>query len=232
MNGKKISAVIVAGGKGLRMGSQTPKQFLKLEGKPVIEHTIDSFLESGLFNKIVIVCNKDYIKDLNFVLSKIVTEVEILTSDGGETRQESVYNGLKLITDSDFVMIHDAVRCLVTPDLLDKLALSLDSYNACALGVKVKDTIKIADCDGFISETPDRNSLWQIQTPQCFKTEDIIKFHESAKEKGLTLTDDCALAEECGQRVKIIEGSDENIKVTTPFDMVLASEIIKRRKSL
>ncbi|MBR5505137.1 MAG: 2-C-methyl-D-erythritol 4-phosphate cytidylyltransferase [Clostridia bacterium] len=230
MNNKTLAVVIVAGGSGLRMGSEIPKQFIKVNGAQIIEHTLQAFLECKLAQKIVIVCNKDYIDHTKKLVSAICAAVSIEVVAGGATRQLSVYEGLQKVSDFEYVMIHDAVRCCLSVEDIHKLYDAL-KVSACALGVRVNDTIKLADSESHaIVKTIDRQNLWHIQTPQAFKVADIIEAHNQALQSGYEATDDCAIAEKAGMVVKIVEGSYTNIKVTTPTDLILAGEFLKGRR--
>ena len=217
---KKISALIVAGGVGNRMGSDVPKQFIEVLGKPVIAYTIEAFEKSDCIDEIVIVTLEDYIvfcKDIvdSFGFSKVKSIIS-----GGKTRQESVYNGLKEIT-GEYVLIHDGARPLVSQEVIKNCVYTVTTYGACAVGVKVNDTLKIADDNKIIKGTPDREHIYAIQTPQCFKTEEIISAHKSAMESGFSGTDDAMLYERLGGNIKIVYGDYSNIKITTPIDIAV-----------
>ena len=148
--------------------------------------------------------------------------------NGGETRQESVFNGLNsLPSNVEKVLIHDGARCLIEPSLIDKCALELEKNDAVILATKVTDTIKIVDDKGFIKETPDRNNLWAAQTPQGFLVERLRKAHVLAIEKNWTVTDDASLFEILNWKVKIIEGNSSNIKITSPLDLKIAKLFLK-----
>ena len=229
MTDNSLAVIIVAGGKGSRMRADIPKQFLKIGDKEIIEYTLESFIESGVADKIFVVCHNDYMTHMKDIISKYADSSQFEIVSGGSTRQESVYNGLVLAKSYKYVMIHDAVRCCITSDEIIKLYSLLTENGACALGVRVKDTIKRTDSIGNISDTISRDNLWQIQTPQAFITDDILNAHIDAMSKKISVTDDCALAEITGQNVRIVEGSYNNIKITTPEDMFLAELILKRQ---
>jgi len=225
MNNTSITAIIVAGGTGTRMGADCPKQFLKLGDCEIIEHTVSRFIQSGAVDEIIIVCHKDYISHCSNLFKGVDFDIKIV--EGSDTRQKSVCAGLGAAGDCGYVMIHDAVRCCVKPSDIRLVADNLFSKKACALGVKVIDTVKKSDADGKILSTVDRSNLWLIQTPQAFSKNLIVKAHELAIQKGFEATDDCAVAEFAGNDVYIIEGSYTNIKITTPVDMILAGEYLK-----
>ena len=229
MNTKKTALVLVAGGSGIRMGGNLPKQYMKINGREIIEHTLSAFHNSGIFDKIVIVCANSYIDHVRSLLQSFKFEIPVVVTEGGETRQASVFNGLKKVSDYYYVMIHDAVRCCIAVDEIKRVAKVLTQDKACALGHRVKDTIKLSNDDNTILSTLNRDNLWQIQTPQAFVTSDIINAHNLALQQNFSATDDCAIAENADICVTIVEGSDTNLKITTPFDLVVASEILKGR---
>ena len=217
---EKVSALIVAGGVGSRMDMDIPKQFIEVLGRPIISYTIEAFERNDNVGEIVIVTLEDYIvfcKDVvdNFGFSKVKSII-----CGGSTRQESVYNGLMEIA-GDYVLIHDGARPLVSQKIINDCIDTLMSGYACAAGVKVKDTLKIADDNNIIKFTPDREHIYAIQTPQCFKTEEIINAHKSATEASYVGTDDAVIYERTGGIVKITEGDYSNIKITTPIDIAV-----------
>jgi 2-C-methyl-D-erythritol 4-phosphate cytidylyltransferase len=149
---------------------------------------------------------------------------------GGETRQESVYNGLQSLPgDADRVLIHDGARCLATPELFDRCSATLQNYEGLIAAVSVKDTIKIVDAEGFIQDTPDRSALWAAQTPQGFSVPLLKQCHTQGKAAGWEVTDDAALFERCGLSVKIVPGEETNLKITTPVDLALAEFILQQR---
>ena len=150
---------------------------------------------------------------------------------GGKERQDSVYNGLKCLDkDTDTVLIHDGVRPFVKSEDIEKTIRSVSEWECCVLGVKVKDTIKICDSNGITINTPDRSSLWIAQTPQAFKYDTIMSAYESAFGEGFYGTDDAMIAERYGRKIKMVEGSYENIKITTPEDIYIGEAIIRQRQ--
>lgn len=221
------TAIIVAGGTGSRMGSEIPKQFIEVMGKPIISYTINAFSKCDEVTDIIIVTLPEYLvycKDIvdsfNFKkVSKIVS--------GGNSRSESVYNGLKeLKDDCQIVAIHDGVRPMITPETVSATVSAAFEYGCAAVGVRMKDTIKVADDNGFIKHTADRDKLWQIQTPQTFKKNIIKSLYENYLKNGHTATDDCFIAEQAGYKIKIVEGSYENIKITTPQDIYIMKGLL------
>ncbi len=221
----KTALILAAGGVGERMGLNLPKQFIKIRGREIILHTIDRLLLCDFIDKIVIVCHADYVDCCKNLISDIGRDISVI--EGGDSRQASVYKGLKELADYKYVLVHDAVRCLIDEKDVRKLADELKSNGSCTLAVKVKDTVKIADGDDFVVNTPDRDKLWQIQTPQAFLTEELISAHDYAEKTAYIGTDDCSLIEHFGKRVKLVEGSYENIKITTASDLKIAEVFLK-----
>lgn len=219
----KITAVIVAAGRGTRMGADKNKVFLELSGKTILENTVEVFENCGLINEIVVVTNDiEECKSLLIGFKKVKSIVA-----GGSTRQESVKNGLSSTT-CDIVVIHDGARALIREQEISETILAAEKYGAAAVGVKCKDTLKKADKNGFIAGTVDREFIYNIQTPQVFKFKEIKRMHSLAEDK--SFTDDCALAESFGTRIKIVDGSYDNIKITTPEDLQIAEKILEKRR--
>jgi len=216
----KVAAIIAAGGLGKRMGQR--KQFLPLAGKSVLEWTISAFKNARLISEIILVTNPDDLERAENLGVKVTA--------GGAERQDSVKNGLKLISsDFDIIVIHDGARPLITADIIEKSIKEAKEFGACIVGVPVKDTIKRVGDDLFIKDTVDRDTLWQAQTPQAFRYEIITRALKKAKGKA---TDDAKLVEDLGIRVKMVMGSYENIKITIPEDLVIAEAILRRRNVL
>lgn len=220
-----ISGIIVAAGSGRRMGAGENKVFLKLLGKTVIERTVEVFENCCDIDEIIVVTGEDDIERCNEILKGISKPLKIIS--GGETRQESVQKGINA-SKGEVLAIHDGARPLVTEKLISDAIKACKEYGAAAPGVAAKDTIKIADDDGFIEKTVERSRAYNIQTPQVFKREIIVKAHSLGK--STSATDDCMLAEAIGVRIKIVDGSYANIKVTTPEDMETAVGLLKKRE--
>ena len=224
----KISAVIPAAGSGARMNSDIKKPYLKIGSKPILAHTLQVFEKSFLVDDIFVVvsdedrerCEDEVINPYNF--HKVA---DILA--GGKTRQESVFNGLQSTSgDTDIIIVHDGVRPFVTEEIIETSVESASQCGAAVVAVPVKDTIKIADKDNFVSSTLQRSQLWAIQTPQVFRREILMKAHLYAREQNIDATDDAALVEQLGYKVKLVMGSYQNIKITTPEDLVIAKALI------
>ena len=224
----KITAVIVAGGKGTRMGADKNKVFLTIMDKEVLYYTISAFEKNSRINDIVVVTGKTDIDECKALAEKYkFSKIKYIT-EGGAARQQSVMNGL-MKADGDIVLIHDGARALVTDSEINNSIDDCIKYGASAVGVKCKDTLKSADSDGFISGTVDRESTYLIQTPQTFYNDKILELHKRAEKEGFEATDDCMIAEHYGEKIKISEGSYDNIKLTTPEDMIIGERILRKR---
>ncbi|MDY2630325.1 MAG: 2-C-methyl-D-erythritol 4-phosphate cytidylyltransferase [Clostridium sp.] len=221
-----ISAIILAGGKGTRMGANISKQYIKLKGKPILYYTIKRFSESKDIDKIILVLPKDeidYCKEK--VLDKYSLHVDLIV-EGGKERQDSVMNALNELIDEEIVLIHDGARPFVSQRIIDEGIKYARLYGASAPGVMPKDTIKIKGDNNFALSTPDRNTLVAIQTPQVFKFGIIKECHKKVKEEDIKVTDDTMVVETYGNKVYLYEGDYTNIKVTTPEDLILAEKLI------
>ncbi|OGC14694.1 2-C-methyl-D-erythritol 4-phosphate cytidylyltransferase [candidate division WOR-1 bacterium RIFOXYC2_FULL_37_10] len=215
----KTTAIITAGGSGKRMGGS--KQFLALLGKPMLEWTIDAFKKCDAINEIILVVASENVEKAKSYGFKV--------AEGGAERTDSVRNGLALVSpDTDIVLIHDGARPLVTDKIIRSAIEGTKETGACIVGVQVKDTVKKVDSrEWIVEETLDRDTLWQVQTPQAFRYDIIKKAYDNAKGNA---TDDSKLVEDLGIKVKMVMGSYENIKVTTSEDLIIAEEILRKRK--
>ena len=228
MKTRRNLAVIVASGTGTRMNSSMPKQFIEVLGKPVLVWTIECFEKSNLIDEIVLVVPNDY---LAYTSQAIVDtygfkKIRKITG-GGETRQESVLAGLAACPRSlDKVAIHDGVRPIVRQSLIEEVFETASETNGAIPAVKVKETVKIVDQDMYAKTLP-RDNIYLAQTPQVFSYPTIFDIHKQAAETEFEASDDAMLAEHFGHKVKIINGYYDNIKITTPEDLVLAKEILK-----
>ena len=219
------SVIIVAGGSGSRMNMNINKQFIKINEKEVIAHTIDKFYKNEYIDEIILVVKEDEIDYFKENIIKKYGYKNIKIALGGKERQDSVYNGLKIVDKNcDMVLVHDGARPFVSKEIIKKAVT--ETKKARVIGVRVKDTIKVVNNNEIIS-TPNRNTLWAIQTPQTFKY-DLLKIaYKKAYEENFYGTDDSSLVENLGEKVNIIEGSYENIKITTKEDLNMAYQIIK-----
>jgi 2-C-methyl-D-erythritol 4-phosphate cytidylyltransferase len=223
------TAVVVAGGKGTRMNSNINKVYLNIKGKAVLARTLDVFFASDYIDEIVLVIGEgDEKLCRERVLNYININKPFKVVKGGNERQDSVYNGIRNVSkDTDIILIHDGARPFITEDIIMKSIKEAKVWGAVTTGMPVKDTIKIVNQEGFIAKTPDRSCLWLTQTPQTFASHVIVQAYEFCQIKGIKATDDAMLAEAMGLNVKIIEGSYDNIKITTPEDMALAELILE-----
>ncbi|CEO15455.1 2-C-methyl-D-erythritol 4-phosphate cytidylyltransferase [[Clostridium] sordellii] len=225
MNG----VIIVAAGTGSRMKKDINKQFIKLDNKEIIAYTIDKFYINDEIDDIVVVIKKDeedYFKEN--ILEKYKFK-NIKIAYGGEERQDSVYNGIqKLDKNCEVVLVHDGARPFVTEEIINNSIQEAKKHNAVVVGVKVKDTIKVVGEEGNIVDTPNRKYLWSVQTPQVFKYDIITKAYENAYNENYYGTDDAMLVEKIGYDVKMIEGSYDNIKITTQEDLNFGEQILRK----
>ena len=219
----KTAAIIVAAGSGERMGGGD-KVFAPLSGKPVLAWTVAAFQQCQMIDRIVVVVSEDRVeKAKQLVLEQGWSKVTDVCP-GGEERQQSVAAGLDRLEDCQWVVIHDGVRPLVTEELSENGFEAAKESGAAVAAVPVTDTIKLAGEDGFVMGTPPRRNLWAVQTPQVFRFDIISEAHRRA---GGLATDDAALVEKSGYRVKLYMGSYDNIKITTPGDLELAGILLQ-----
>lgn len=224
-----IGAIIVGAGTGNRMGLGYNKVLADLCGGPVIEWTVRNFIQSGLIDNLVLVINPNDQKEMKDIFSSFKDLIDLKIVYGGETRQDSVYNGIKALSDDvEIVLIHDAARPFITKDIIERSILHARKYGAGCAGIQAKDTIKIVDRNNTIVSTPERNSLWHAQTPQAFKKDIISDAYEKASKRGLTATDDAGIAEEAGYKVTMFEGSYKNIKLTSKEDLELGKYFLDK----
>ncbi|AIS53218.1 2-C-methyl-D-erythritol 4-phosphate cytidylyltransferase IspD [Thermoanaerobacter kivui] len=224
------SAVVVAAGKGTRMGQTVNKVYIHLGGKPVLYYSLKVFDDIDCIKEIIVVVSKE---EMGYcqqnVIKKYSFKKPIKLVEGGSERQHSVYNGLiNTSKHSEIVAIHDGARPLIDKEIVLNTLEQAYVYKAAAVGVPVKDTIKIVDEDNFIVSTPDRKFLWAIQTPQVFERGLIIDAHQKAIKEGFIGTDDSVLVERLDYKVKVVEGNYKNIKITTPEDLIVAEAFLKK----
>lgn len=218
-------AVILGAGAGTRMKSEKSKLLLEICGKTVIERTVAVFSELAEIDEIIVVCRESDLESFENVLA----DYDISYCFGGETRQESVINAVDTIDECDYILIHDGARPLVTrEEILRTLDKAIET-GASAVGVPVKDTIKVVDKNKKIIDTPDRASLISIRTPQAFDFKLYLEAVNKAKADKKDYTDDCQLVESIGRDVYAVIGEYDNIKITTPDDIILGEGILKMR---
>src|SRR5699024_563401 len=226
---KFVSVIIAAAGMSNRMGSKINKQFISIDNKPILAHTIEKFEICNYVDEIIVVakdeeieyCKREIVKKYGFnKVSKVVR--------GGKTRQDSAYNGLLGLNEkAGIVLIHDGARPFVKNENIVDGIKGVLKYDACVIGVPVKDTIKVVGSDNDVDKTPNRDKIWAAQTPQCFKHAIIMEAYEKAIKNGFVGTDDSMLVERAGYEVKMVMGSYENIKITTPEDLIVAESLLK-----
>jgi 2-C-methyl-D-erythritol 4-phosphate cytidylyltransferase len=226
----EVGVVILAAGVGKRMNSTTPKQFLKLQGKPILIHTLETFEQHPHISQITVVTNQDSLAQVNHMLHEYGLQKVKQVVMGGEERQNSVYAGIK-VTETGLVMVHDAVRAFVTADEITALIQAVNEHQpAATLAVPVKDTIKKVNETGMVEETLNRKELWSIQTPQMFDRYLLLRAHQQAESQATLATDDAMLVEMLGDSVKVVRGEYTNIKITTPDDIFLGEAILAKRE--
>ena len=230
---KRYAAIVLSAGSGSRMKSQIPKQYMELKGYPVIYYSLKAFEESRV-DDIILVAGES---DIEYCRKEIIEKYHIkkvkAVVPGGRERYDSVYNGIKAAENADYVLIHDGARPMLSNEIIERAMNCVSRCGACVVGMPVKDTIKIVDSNRKATATPDRDSLWQIQTPQCFERNLIMTSYarlyqdiEMHKEVP-AITDDAMVVEYgSGQDIELVEGSYTNIKITTPEDIRIAELFI------
>jgi 2-C-methyl-D-erythritol 4-phosphate cytidylyltransferase len=227
----KTIGIIAAAGSGSRVGGKIAKQYVRVAGKEILMHTLELFQNSDAVDEIYVAVREEAIAHVRRIVEKKrIGKVRGLVV-GGKHRQDSVFNALLRIDarPSDVVLVHDAVRPFVDGSMILKLVRACSKYQAAVLAVPVKDTVKHSVGRGFFDKTLDRSGLWLVQTPQAFKYRVLMRAHNDAFANGFIATDDASLVERLGVKIKIVEGSYENIKITTPEDLDFAVAILRRR---
>ncbi len=228
----KCTAIILAAGQGKRMKTKVQKQFLMLQGKPLLYYSLACFQKSDEIQEIVVVTGKE---SIDYCRSEIIekygfTKVKSI-ADGGKERYDSVYAGLEACSaDTDYVFIHDGARPFVTEDIIKRTKEVAVTYQACIAGMPSKDTVKIIDENNMVSATPERSRVWSVQTPQVFLYSLIKEAHDTARSVSMQgITDDAMVVEQYKNTpVHIVEGAYENIKITTPEDILVAEKILEK----
>ena len=226
------TAIVLAAGSGKRMGTKVHKQYLLMGGRPVLYYSLKAFEDSDLIDEVILVtgggeeeyCRKEIIDKYGlFKVKKIVS--------GGAERYDSVWNGLQKETKEGYVYIHDGARPFVDEEIIERAYECVSEHHACVAGMPAKDTVKIADENGFVADTPDRSKVWIIQTPQVFETALVKEAYRLLMEKGHSaVTDDAMVVEQMLHfPVRLFYGSYENIKITTPEDLEIAESFLKNR---
>ena len=221
-----ISAIVLAGGRGKRMNYHKSKQFIEIKGKPVLVYTLEKFIYNKSIDEVILVlpedevdyCKKEVLQKYSLKVDRIVI--------GGKERQDSVFNALEAMEKANIVLIHDGARPFISEKIIEEGIKYANIYGAAAPGVTPKDTIKIKNEDNISVDTPDRNTLVAVQTPQCFKYDEIYQCHRKIKEENAIVTDDTSVVEMYGHKVYLYEGDYISIKITTPEDLILAERLI------
>ena len=238
MKQERNTAIVLAAGQGKRMHSKIQKQFLEIDHRPVLYYSLECFQKSPLIQEIILVtgeemisyCKREIVERYHFTkVTKVIA--------GGKERYDSVYQGLLACEDCDYVFIHDGARPFITEEILERGIFGVQETGACAVGMPSKDTIKIADENGYIASTPKRSLVWQIQTPQVFDAEliasayrEVIEREQELLSQGVQITDDAMVVEYvCEHPVKLVQGSYENMKLTTPDDLEVAEAFLQKR---
>ena len=229
----KTTAIVLAAGKGKRMLSEVPKQYMEICGKPILYYSLKAF-EDSCIDEIILITASD---EINYCQEEIVKKfgfkkvVHVIA--GGRERYDSVYSGLIACEDADYVFIHDGARPFITKEEIKTLLLEVQRYDACVAGMPVKDTIKIVDNNNNVVETPKRENVWMIQTPQVFKYSLIKDAYDALNKDSIKeVTDDAMVLEKYSNRhVKVVKLSYRNIKITTPEDILIAETLLKPRKN-
>lgn len=247
MKKKYCSAIILAAGKGKRMGEGIAKQYLELGGKPLLVHSLEAFQNSPLIDEIILMADKEHLEycSRELVQAYGLSKVTFVGAGGGE-RYESVWKALCALVEAQgwewkalleerqngYVFIHDGARPFVSPEVIERAYEAVCKWDACVVGVPVKDTIKLVDDEGWISACPKRSLVWQAQTPQVFFVPLIAEAYKTQMKKDCSsVTDDAMVVEsQTGIKVHMVEGNYENIKITTPEDLLVAEAFLNRRK--
>jgi 2-C-methyl-D-erythritol 4-phosphate cytidylyltransferase len=226
----RVTAIVVAAGTGRRIGGQVSKIYLPIAGRPVVLRTLDKLFSTKSVDQVVLVVAANEVERCGALLrtdANLCARPCILQT-GGATRQQSAKRGLEKVgADTDIVIIHDGARPLVSAALIDRCVDVAADKGAVIVGLPARDTIKVVGRDGMIRSTPERSSLWEIQTPQVFRRDLIVTAHERAERDGVEVTDDAMVVERMGKPVYVVEGERTNIKITLPEDIWLAETMIR-----
>ena len=222
-----VCAIVVAAGRGSRSGAPVNKVLMPLMGRPLLAWSLEAFDRSPQVNQLVLVAADQEQAQMQALTASLRLPCKVVC--GGETRQISVYRGLAAAKGAEIALIHDGARPLVSPELIDACVRQVRQKGSAVAGMPVKDTIKRTNGERMVLNTPPRDNLWQVQTPQAFFYRQIFEAHQAAESQGISATDDASLVEAMGQRVYMLPGGYENIKVTTPEDFLLAEALLTRR---
>jgi 2-C-methyl-D-erythritol 4-phosphate cytidylyltransferase len=226
----KVFAIIPAAGSGSRIGGEIKKQFLPLKGKPIIVHTLQQFEHCSEIDEVAMAIPESSMSDMEAIVARYRLHKVNKIMMGGKKRQDSVNNVLDRLTlkDSDIVLVHDGVRPFIETKRIAHLLKVCKEYDAAVLAIQPKDTIRRSTGGGFFDQTLDRTALWLVQTPQAFRAKLLVKAFKKARKDKFYSTDEAALVERLGVKVRIVEGNYDNIKITTPEDLDLGALILDR----
>jgi len=223
INGKSVTAIILVAGNSTRFGKNTNKNLELVKGKSILSYSLTAFDENKYIDNIIVTLKEQDMQEIKKIIEKENLKKEVKIVIGGNSRQESVYNSISH-TSADIAIIHDGARPAIKQKYISECIESMEKFEGTTVGVKSKDTIKIADDNNIITSTTKRSNTWIIQTPQCFDRKTLLDMHEKFKSE--EVTDDCMLLEKGNYKVKIIEGDYTNIKVTTAEDINIIKEFL------
>jgi len=227
--GTKVVAVVPAAGAGRRMGGGIPKQLLEIGGKPVVIRTLETLDRCPAVDGVILVVPGDRVEGVKEAVATWRIQKVFRVVPGGAERQDSVQRGMDVLPDGvEIVVVHDGVRPFVAAEKVEEVVEAARYHGGAVLAVPAKNTIK-RGVEGWVEETLRREFLWQVQTPQAFRAEWIKEAYEKAKQEGCYTTDDAALVERLGHRVRIVRGDEENIKITSPLDILLGEALLRRK---
>lgn len=216
----RMSAILLAGGTGSRMNTTTPKQFLPLNGKPIFRYSLELILSIPEIEQVVVVCEPKY--------RHFFAHYSVVFAEPGPRRQDSVYNGLMVVApESEFVCVHDAARPFITKEIVQNVVSAAKEHGAATLGMPIKFTVKECDENLLVKGTPNRANIWEIQTPQVIRYDWLKEGFDWVNRERLTVTDDVSVVEVIGHPVKLVSGSYNNIKITTPDDLSFSEHLLK-----
>lgn len=228
MDNQQLALIIPAAGAGERIGGETPKPYLKISQKTILEHTLMRFMNTSGLGEVIVSTSVDYIEPTKEMLERLFPKIRTVVVEGGKERQDSIRNALKMISEkTGLIAVHDAVRPFVDPEDIEKCIENASRWGGAVLAVPAKDTIKIAGTHQEILKTPDRNSMWHAQTPQVFWAALLREAYDNAELNKLMGSDDSSLVEQVGGKVVLVEGSSKNFKITFPLDLQIASWLQK-----
>ncbi len=228
MDNQQLALIIPAAGAGERIGGETPKPYLKISQKTILEHTLVRFKNVSGLGEVIVSTSKEYVDLTEEILNRIFPEIRTVVVEGGKERQDSIRNALSKISGkTGLIAVHDAVRPFVDPKDIEKCIQEASRWGGAVLAVPARDTIKIAGGNQEIIKTPDRNSMWHAQTPQVFWAALLREAYDNAELYKLMSSDDSSLVEQVGGKVVLVEGSSKNFKITFPIDLKIASWLQK-----